>query len=163
MSETTEEVVKVNGTWKGTPISIKKVWGGHEFTAEECTKLFNDELIEFDAVSKKTGNSYTAKGKIEEQEYDGNTFIGFKPIFEENKNNDEERFEGTWNNKSVKIKKIWSDHEFTKEEQECLLSGGTIKFTATSKKTGNTYTVTGKLAEQSYEGRTFIGFKPEFN
>ena len=154
------EVQKINGTWQGTPISIKKVWGGHEFTAEECAKLFNDEIIEFEATAKK-GTKYTAKGKLEKQSFEGHEFIGFKPIFDDKKD-DVERFEGTWNDKQVKVKRTWSGHRFTDEEVECLLQGGTITFEATSNKTGNKYTAKGKLAEQSYEGRNFIGFKPIF-
>lgn len=32
MQEPNTEVEKVNGIWKGTPISIKKKWSTHEFT-----------------------------------------------------------------------------------------------------------------------------------
>ena len=155
-----DEVKKVNGTWQGMPINIKKVWGGHEFTADECAKLFNDEIIEFEATSKN-GKSYMAKGKLERQEYEGHEFIGFKPIFEDKKKDDIERFDGTWNGKSVKVKRVWGGHRFTDEEVECLLSGGTIKFKAVSK-TGKEYDAKGKLAEQSYNDNKFIGFKPDF-
>lgn len=150
---------KVNGTWQGIPISIKKNWSGHEFTTEECVKLFNDEIIEIEAVSKK-GNTYKVSGKLEKQEYEGKEFVGFKPIF--NNKSDEDYFTGSWNNKEVKIKKTWSNHTFSKEEIECLLAGNTIVFEAVSKRTGNKYKVKGKLAEQNYEGHSFIGFKPEF-
>lgn len=155
------EVKKINGTWKGMPISIKGVWGEHEFTADERTKLFNDEIIEFEAISK-AGNKYMAKGKLEKQEFEGHEFIGFKPIFEERKD-DVERFEGTWNGKSVKVKRIWSGHRFTDEEVQCLLEGGTIKFKAVSKTKGTEYDAKGKLAEQEYNGNKFIGFKPIFD
>lgn len=167
------EVQKVNGTWNGMPCSIKKVWGknshweGHEFSAEECAKLFADETIEFDAISK-AGKSYKAKGKLEKQSFtddDGNDheYVGFTLKFDEKPKNDPERFYGIWNDREVSIKKIWSGHEFTTEEQTKLLAGETISFKAISQKTGNEYSAKGKLAEQTYEGRTFIGFKPEFN
>ena len=154
------EIQKVNGTWQGTPISIKKVWGGHEFTADECAKLFNDEIIEFEAVSKKTGKTYTCKGKLEKQEFEGHEFIGFKPIFDEKKD-ETERFTGTWNGKEVKVKRTWGGHRFTDDEVKSLLNGEEISFEATSKK-GSKYTAKGKLATQVYEERTFVGFKPEF-
>ena len=159
MSE--QEIKKVNGIWKGTPINIKKVWSGHEFTADECAKLFNDEIIEFEAISKK-GTKYVVKGKLEKQEYEGHEFIGFKPIFE-NKKDTIEKFEGKWNGKDVKVKRVWGGHKFTDEEINCLLDGGTIIFEAKSAKTGNTYKAKGHLAEQSFEGHTFIGFKPIFD
>lgn len=155
-----EEIQKVNGTWKGMPVNIKKVWSGHEFTADECAKLFNDEIIEFEVTSKK-GSTYTAKGKLEKQEFEGHEFIGFKPIFEEKKD-EIERFTGKWNGKDVKVKRIWGGHRFTDEEVQCLLDGGTIVFDAVSKNTGNPYKAKGRLEEQSYEGRNFIGFKPIF-
>ena len=162
------EVQKVNGTWQGTPINIKKVWGGHEFTADECAKLFNDEIIEFDAVSKKTGKPYKAKGKLEKQTFtddNGNEheFIGFKPIFDEKPKDNAERFEGTWCNKPVKVKRVWSGHRFTDEEVQALLNNQVITFDAVSQRTGNSYKAKGKLAEQEYNGNTFIGFKPDFD
>lgn len=159
MSEN-QEVQKVNGTWNGIPVNIKKVWSGHEFNADECAKLFNGEIIEFEATSKK-GTTYIAKGKLEEQEYEGHTFVGFKPIFEQK--NDDDYFTGNWNGKEIRVKKVWSGHTFTQEEIKSLLSGEIITFDAVSKKTGNSYKAKGKLEEQEYEGRKFVGFKPDFN
>lgn len=157
-----DDVKKVNGTWEGMPINIKKIWGGHEFTADECAKLFNNEIIEFEATSKN-GVKYKAKGKLERQTFEGHEFIGFKPIFEEKQKNDIEKFEGTWNNKFVKAKRVWGGHRFTDEEIDCLLAGGIIKFKAVSNKSGKEYIAKGKLAEQSYNNNKFIGFKPEFD
>jgi len=171
MSEQTIE--KVNGTWNGKPYSIKKVWGkndhweGHEFSAEECAKLFNDETIEFDAISK-AGKPYTAKGKLELQKFtddNGNEheYVGFTLKFDEKPTDDAERFTGKWNGKDVRVKRVWSGHRFTDDEIAVLLDGQTIEFQAVSKKTGNTYNAKGKLAEQEYNGNKFVGFKPEFN
>jgi len=167
-----EAVEKVNGTWKGNPYSIKKLWGknpnweGHEFTAEECAKLFNEETIEFDAVSK-AGKPYKAKGKLDIQKFtddEGNEheYLGFQLVFDEKPKDDVERFSGTWNGKEVNPKRVWSEHRFTDEEVAALLAGQTIKFQAVSQKTGNYYTATGKLAEQEYSGNKFVGFKPDF-
>lgn len=153
-----EEIKKVNGTWRGTPINIRAEFGGHEFTADERTALFNDEIIEFPATSK-AGNPYTCKGKIDEYEYNGKTYIGFKPIFEEDPN----KVSGTWNGKTVKIKKEWGGHTFTEEELKKLFAGETISFETISRNTNMKYTATGKLTEQTYEGRKFVGFTPEFN
>lgn len=149
------------GTWQGTPISIKGEWGGHEFTADECSELFKGEIIEFEAISKD-GKPYKVRGRLEKQEYNGAEFIGFKPIFDEKKNN-EERFTGTWNGKEVNIKRIWNGHRFTDEEVRILLEGGIIEFDTVSKNTGNPYKAKGKLAEQTYEDNAYIGFKPIFN
>ena len=167
-----EEVIKVNGTWQGTPVNIKKVWGkndkweGHEFSAEECAKLFNDETIEFDAISK-AGKPYKAKGKLENQTYtddNGNEhkYVGFKLIFDERKDK-VEQFTGQWNGQNIESRRVWSNHRFTDEEVEKLLKGETISFEAVSTRTGNKYTAKGKLVYQEYNGNKFVGFKPEFN
>lgn len=171
MSENTVE--KVNGTWNGQPYSIKKVWGkntkweGHEFSAEECAKLFNGETIEFEAVSK-AGKSYTAKGKLAKQTFtddNGNEheFVGFQLQFDEKPQDTVERFSGIWNGREVNPKRVWSEHRFTDEEVQKLLDGQTISFQAISQKTGNYYSAKGKLAEQEFNGNKFVGFKPEFN
>lgn len=156
MSEETKEVKKIKGTWKDKPVSIKESWGGHVFTEEELASLFADEIIEFEAISK-SGKSYMAKGKLEEQEFEGHSFIGFKPIFE-----NAEMFEGMWNDKYIKVKREWSGHRFTDDEVRQLLAGEVIEFEATSKKTGSNYTAKGKLEKQEYNGKSFIGFKPDF-
>lgn len=152
-----DEIKKVNGTWKGIPINIVSEFGGHVFTADERTALFNDEIIEFPATSK-AGNPYTCKGHIEEYEYNGKTYIGFRPIF----NEDTTKVNGVWNGKQVKIKKEWGGHTFTEEELQKLFAGETISFETISRNTNMKYTATGKLTEQTYEGRTFVGFKPDF-
>ena len=154
------DIQKVNGTWKGTPLSIKKVWGGHEFTADECAKLFNDEIIEFEATSK-SGSTYKCKGKLERQTYtddNGNDheFVGFMRITDE-------RFTGTWNGKEVSVKRVWSGHRFTDEEVEKLLAGEEITFKARSKTKNVDYDAKGKLADQEYEGKPFVGFIPNFS
>lgn len=153
-----EEIKKVNGTWNGIPVNIKAEFGGHEFTADERTALFNGEIIEFQATSK-AGNPYTCRGHIEQYEYNGKTYIGFKPIF----NEDNSKVSGTWNGKEVKIKKEWGRHTFTEEELKKLFAGETISFETTSKNTGNKYTAKGKLTTQFYEGHEFVGFTPDFN
>ena len=173
-----DTVEKVNGTWKGTPYSIKKVWGknanweGHEFSAEECAKLFNDETIEFDAISK-AGKPYKAKGKLELQKFtddDGieHEYVGFTLKFDEKPKDDVEKFTGTWNGKEVSIKRtwgkndFWDGHRFTDDEVAVLLDGQTIKFKAISKQ-NKEYMAKGKLADQSFKDNNgndvkYVGF-----
>ena len=178
-----DDVQKVNGTWNDIPCSIKKVWGkndhwdGHEFSAEECAQLFNGEIIEFEAISKK-GTNYTCRGKLDKQSFtdnDGNTheYVGFSPIFED-KREDVERFTGTGKGQTVKIKKVWGKndnwpgHLFTEEEQNRLLNGEMIEFDAISK-SNKPYKATGQLAVQSFtDNKTgkeveSVGFKLIFN
>lgn len=76
------EKEKVTGEYTPTAEEVKfnREWGGHRFTEEEIKKLLDGEEISFDAKSKK-GNEYTAKGKLEEQTFNGHKFWGFKPDF----------------------------------------------------------------------------------
>lgn len=166
MSETTEEVQKVNGTWKGTPLSIKKVWSTHEFTADEIAKLFNDETIEFETLSKTTGKMYTARGKLEEVEFttdsgETRTYIGFQ--LEKRKPDDRERFTGTWKGKQVNILRTWSTHRFTDEEIVKLLNGETIEFETLSNKSGKMYKAKGCIDYITMNDNTFIGYKAIFD
>lgn len=75
-------ITKVKGYWKktGKLIEIKNAWSNHEFTPPELEALFNDETIEIVAVNK-SGKSFIVSGKLEEQEFNGHKYIGFKPDF----------------------------------------------------------------------------------
>lgn len=71
-----------------------------------------------------------------------------------------ERVTGKWKRKEVTISREWSGHRFTDEELEKLFAGEEIEiFGLVSKSTGKTYGVRGKLANQEYNGRKFVGFE----
>ena len=78
---------------------------------------------------------------------------------------EKEYFEGTWApaNKHVKFNRTWSGHRFTDQECMDLLAGKDIEITATSKKTGNDFSVVGALEESEFKGRKFVGFKADFS
>lgn len=78
-------------------------------------------------------------------------------------NSQKEKYTGTWNGKEVSFNKEWSGHKFTDAECEKLCNGEVIEITAVSKKTGKPFTVKGALAEDTYNGNPFVGFKPDFN
>ena len=65
--------------------------------------------------------------------------------------------------KKVRFKDEWSGHRFTISEINDLLDGEDIEIDARSRKTGLQFVVVGKLALQSYNGRKFYGFKPDFS
>lgn len=77
---------------------------------------------------------------------------------------EKEYFEGTWDKTGahVRFNRTWSGHRFTDQECMDLLAGKDIEITATSKKTGDDFTVIGALGEGEYQGRTFVGFTPDF-
>lgn len=72
-----------------------------------------------------------------------------------------EKHTGIWKHdgveEEVSFNKSFSGHTFTDDEREKLLNGETISFEATSK-AGKTYTATGSLAHQVFNGRKFVGF-----
>ena len=70
-----------------------------------------------------------------------------------------EKFEGVWKKKKVSVKRVWSGHRFTDEECEKLLAGETIEVPGILAKNGNTYTAVGKLSEQTFNGRKYVGFE----
>lgn len=77
---------------------------------------------------------------------------------------EKEYFEGTWQKTGahVRFNRTWSGHRFTDQECMDLLAGKDIEITAQSKKTGDDFTVIGALGEGEYQGRTFVGFTPDF-
>ena len=79
-----------------------------------------------------------------------------------------EKYEGTWNNKSVKFTRSFSGYRFSDAECEALCNGDTITVNAVSAKTGNKFSCNGKLQEQSFtnpEGKEvkYVGFKASFD
>lgn len=69
-----------------------------------------------------------------------------------------ERYEGTWNGRQVRFKKTWGGHTFTDDECEKLCDGEEIQIECVSS-AGKPFKCKGILAEQEYNGRTYIGFK----
>lgn len=65
------------GTWRGTNVRFKKIFRNHTFTDDECAKLLADEVIKFPARTN-AGREYTEKGKLENLEYKGHKYVGFK-------------------------------------------------------------------------------------
>ena len=78
---------------------------------------------------------------------------------------EKEYFEGTWvpENRHVRFNRTWSGHRFTDQECMDLLAGKDIEITATSARTGGEFTVIGSFGEYEFQGRTCIGFIPDFS
>lgn len=71
-----------------------------------------------------------------------------------------EKATGKWKRKEVTISREWSGHRFTDEELEKLFAGEEIEIHGlVSKSTGKTYGVRGKLTNQEFNGRKFVGFE----
>lgn len=142
----------VTGVWQGKQVRFKHSFAGHIFTPSEVKQLLNDETI---TIQTEKGN-YT--GKLENQEYQGQHYVGFKPQFPKK----EGYIYGTFKGKEISFKGEFMGYKFTEHDIEQLLSGKKITFKGKSK-AGKEMMVAGGLAEQTYEGRKFWGFKPEFD
>lgn len=78
MAENLEQAERFEGEWNGRSVHPKRVWSGHRFTDSEVESLLSGEEITISATSAKTGKDFKCTGKLEEQEYNGIKFIGFK-------------------------------------------------------------------------------------
>lgn len=76
---------------------------------------------------------------------------------------EKEKYTGEWNGQTISFNREWSGHRFTDAECEALLAGNEIIIEAKSKKTGNMFSVCGKLGNGEYEGKKFVAFQPDFN
>lgn len=168
----------VRGTFDGQSIRMKDSWSGHTFTDEELIKLFAGESITIDFTDNRNQPKQIT-GKLEEQMYRGKSYFGFrgdydtlqdqsKPDAEKVNASDKPHpakrkgyVEGVFDGKTTSIKGAWSGHTFTDEELTKLFSGESVSFEYTNKK-GQVKQVEGKLELQSYNGKEFMGFKPDF-
>ena len=144
------------GTWNGKEVTIKGSYMDHTFTEDELKTLFAGGNV--DITTHKNDKTYNLTGKLEEQEYQGRKFVGYKAVFPQAA----DRVRGTWHGQNVSFKNEFMKHKFTADEIKDLLAGKQITFKGT-RKDGKESDVTGSLAEQTYKGRKFVGFKPDFD
>lgn len=71
-----------------------------------------------------------------------------------------EKAMGNWNNMEISFSREWGGHRFTDEEVIKLLAGDTISFEKSSD--GAVKMITGKLAQQEYNGFAYVGFAPSY-
>ena len=145
---TVVEVERYKGTWNGQDVNFKKEWSGHRFTDDECERLCNGEEIEIEAVSAKNGKPFKCTGKLEEQEFKGRTFVGFKST-------------GFVNSSGKKdgIPDEWCKHKFTEDEKSLLETGMSVQCDDFVSKAGK------KFSSKVHYGKNDKGFMsiiPEF-
>lgn len=68
-----------------------------------------------------------------------------------------EYYTGNWNGKQVRFNRNWNGHRLTDGECDALCNGDAVTFQAVSRK-GKTYQARGMLAEQTFNGKKFVGF-----
>lgn len=102
--------------WNGDTVSFNKVWGGHEFTDEECVALLHGETITLRDCISKSGKTFGCYGKLEQQDFNGHSFWGFKRT--------------EWLNED-RVPDVWCGHRFTDDEKQKLEEGHIIHLTDT--------------------------------
>lgn len=143
-----DAVDRHSGVWNGKKVSFKREWSGHKFTDEECQKLCNGEVIEIEAISSKTQKPFKCKGKLEEQEYQGNKFVGFKADFSVASDSGK-----------LSCPDEWCGHKFTDDEKSVLESGLSIECNDFVSKKGKTFSAKIHFGKNE---KGFMGIIPEF-
>lgn len=139
---------RYKGTWKGVDVNFKRDWSGHHFTDDECERLCAGEEIEIEAVSSKTGKTFRCKGLLEEQEYNGKKYIGFKNT-------------GFVNAAGQKdgVPDEWCKHVFTPDERDALEAGLSIECSDFVSKKGNKFSAKVRYGRNE---RGYMGIIAEF-
>ena len=134
-----ENVPRVEGTWQGKKVAIKRKFSSHEFTDDEMNKLFAGEELELTPTSAKSGNPFYVRGALAEQTYQGKKFVGFKS--------------------SVMVPMVWAQHKLTLDEVRQLLDGKTVTFSDCVSKKGNKFEVDVTYGEDGGEKKIIPHFK----
>lgn len=144
------------GMWGEEEIKFKRVFMGYRFTDDECEKLLLDGKISFTGKTA-SGEQMPVTGRLARQKTaSGIEFVGLNPEFPLR----EGYVKGVFKGQDVTVKGSWSNHTFTQEELQKLFAGETITIDYTSKNGASK--ATGKLEWQRYQGKKFLGFKPDF-
>lgn len=139
---------KATGMWNGQDVSFSREWGGVRFTDDQVAQLLAGQEISFEAVSKRTGNTYTATGKLAEQEFKGRRFVGFKPDFGPKKDA----------NGNEVPPSSWCKVQFTDAQVADLQAGKGVKSDQFVSKKGKKFTATVHWKEEKGQKRLVPSF-----
>jgi DNA topoisomerase-3 len=148
---------RFEGTWakSGQLISFSREWGsnahwdGYRFSDDECKKLLSGAVVSFNAVSKKN-KAYTAVGTLEEAEFNGRKFYGFKLDFDKQ------------DPTASLVPKSLLSHTFTADERKRLESGEKVFIDGMKSSKGNTFGATLYLGVKDGEKRKSLIFDFDF-
>ncbi|MBO5435621.1 DUF3945 domain-containing protein [bacterium] len=125
---TNTAVDRYEGTWNGKTVKFKREWSGHKFTDDECKRLCNGEEIEIEAISAKNNKPFKCKGKLENQEFNGVKYVGFKNTGFVNSSG-----------KTDGVPDEWCSHKFTADEKAILETGMPVECDDFVSKKGNKF------------------------
>lgn len=151
------DVERYKCIWNGNEASFKREWNGRRFTDEECEALAGGQHIEFH-MNNQSGDDCIVGGALGIKEYKGKNYLCFCYDRFENTNPEKERYTCLYNGEKRSFARVWCGHRFTDEECDHLVHGYEIGFSYQDKD-GDTVQVMGRLAEQEYKGKKYIGFK----
>lgn len=143
------------GVWQGKDVTVNRIYSDYRFNDDEVQKLLDNETIEIEIKTKNGTRKVT--GKLNNLTYNGNSYVGFDAI-------PVGYARGNWNGKQITFKASYMDYKCTDDDINKLLNGEDIAFE--THKDGQTYKLTGHLAEQTFEknGKSFkyVGIKAQF-
>lgn len=152
LSEVRQRKEKHEGVWAvtGQVVKFNKEWSGHEFTTQELDDLLAGKQITFTATSARTGNTFEATGKLENLEYNGSKYVGFKADFGPKKDAQGNELPPP----------SWCGHTFTADELSKLQAGEKLYIDDFVSKAGKEFAATVHFGqEKGKKGKRII---PEF-
>lgn len=122
----TDTKERYEGIWNDQPVKFTRSFSGYRFSDAECEALCDGETIPVTAVSAKTGQSFTCKGKLQKQSFVNSEgkeihYVGFKAIFDDG------------------VPKKWCEHIFTEDERTLLEMGKEVYIEGFVSKKGNVF------------------------
>ena len=164
MPQQEKQVQKVSGIWQqtGSEVTFSREWGGHVFTDEEVNDLLAGKEITISGLKSAKGTEYGVIGRLANLSYNGISYVGFDKIaFTGEAKDDSERYGGVWNGRNVSFKRVFRGYSLSDEECEKLLSGAEIPIMGlkSSKNPGKTYGIKARLADLSYQGKSYVGIE----
>lgn len=128
------------------------------YSMEELNRPLNDQLQElFDQIALHAGQERTAKQEVPEQKTSAKAEV---PKADMNKETN--RIHGMFEGQKVSFNGNAFGHRFTDEEAAKLLAGEDVSFTYADR-SGRSKTMVGNLQWQEFNGKTYLGFKADFD
>lgn len=116
----------------GKTITISRTYGDHVFTDKELKDLYAGREIEI-TFNTQWGNSRTVTGRIEKKDWPEKEIIFWGFITHSIDEKESNFIEGTYRGQQIKFKNSFSDHKYTEDEIQKLLSGKAIYVIFTNK------------------------------
>lgn len=135
-----------------------------EYTPEELSCAVDDDIAEIlDQIQRRVNRdlrSYENQAKTQNQAVEQEAGQSEEAVKE--KRLHEGYIEGEFEGQTVRFKGSWSNHTFSDKEIDKLLAGESVVFTYTNN-FNQVKEISGKLEWQKYDGREYLGFKPDYS